>query len=105
MIHNKLVRDKIPEIINETGKSCTTKILNSEEYKLELKRKLVEESKELLDAKSHDEMIEELADIYEVIEGILFDEKIDIKEIQDKRVCKNIHKGAFEQKIYLQEVK
>ncbi len=105
MIYNKLVRDRIPEIINYSGKSCTTKTLTNDEYKLELKRKLVEETKELLEAETVEEVIEELADIYEVIESILFDEKIDIKDIQDKRVCKNIKKGAFETKTFLQEVK
>lgn len=105
MTYNKLVRDKIPEIIQEDGKTCTTKTLSKEEYRTELKRKLIEESKELLETKTQDEMIEELADIYEVIEAILFEDKVDIKDIQDKRICKNMRKGAFEQKVYLQEVK
>lgn len=105
MTYNKLVRDNIPEIIKNDGKDCTTKILTTEEYRLELKRKLVEESTELLEARTNEDMIEELADIYEVIEAILFDGKFDIQDIQDKRVYKNIRKGAFEDKVYLKEVK
>jgi predicted house-cleaning noncanonical NTP pyrophosphatase (MazG superfamily) len=104
LTYNKLVRDKIPEIIQKEGKNCTTKTLSNKEYKVELKRKLVEESTELLKTKTNEEMLEELADIYEVIEAILFEEKFDIKDIQEKRVCKNMQKGAFETKTYLQEV-
>lgn len=105
MIYNKLVRDNIANIIREDGKTCTTKTLSTEEYRLELKRKLIEESQEVLASKTREEVIEELADVYEVIEAIMFEEKIDLIEIQDKRVCKNMKKGAFEEKLYLIEVK
>lgn len=104
MTYNKLVRDRIPEIIKKDGKVCSTKTLTATEYQVELKRKLVEESTELLDANTKEEMLEELADIYEVIEAILFEEKFDIKDIQDKRICKNMRKGSFEDKVYLKEV-
>lgn len=62
-IHNKLVRDKIPEIIEKENRRPITKILSKEEYISELNKKLQEEFKEYLE----DNNVEELADIVEVI--------------------------------------
>ena len=49
-IYNKLVRDNIPEIIINNGEHPITRILNDEEYKLELEKKLFEEVREIIDA-------------------------------------------------------
>ncbi|MEC9484827.1 MAG: nucleoside triphosphate pyrophosphohydrolase [Candidatus Izemoplasma sp.] len=51
-VYNKLVRDGIPDIIEKAGKNCKTKILSDSEYVHELKRKLIEESQELIEAKT-----------------------------------------------------
>ena len=103
--YNKLVRDNIPLIIKSSGKECETRILNRDEYLVELKKKLIEESTELYEANSVEEKIEELADIYEVLETILKEEKIDLKEVNKIRIHKNMDKGAFEKKVYLKNVK
>ena len=66
-VYNKLVRDKIPDIIKAEGRTVKTRVLNDEEYRVELNKKLQEEVKEYLD----DNNVEELADIVEVIYGIL----------------------------------
>lgn len=100
-VYNKLVRDEIPRIIIESGKVCNSKVLSSEEYTLELRKKMIEEAKELVDCETKDEAIEELADIYELIEAILKNEKIDWLEVQKKRIQKNIKKGAFEDRQFL----
>jgi predicted house-cleaning noncanonical NTP pyrophosphatase (MazG superfamily) len=84
--YNKLVRDNIPNIIEKNNQSCETEILNQKEFLLELKKKLIEESIELQSAKSIDEITEELADIYEVLEAIMMEEKIDLFDIQKVRV-------------------
>ena len=60
--HNKLVRDKIPEIISSVGKQAVTRILSDEEYLAELDRKLTEECTEY----QADKSIEEMADVFEV---------------------------------------
>ena len=62
-IYNKLVRDKIPEIINSDNGVAITRTLHDVEYLNELNKKLQEEVKEYLEADN----IEELADIVEVI--------------------------------------
>lgn len=102
--YNKLVRDYIPNIIRKEGNTCETQILEDKEFLFELKRKLIEESTELLEAKSFENTLEELADIYEVLEAILMEEKIDLFDIQKERVFKNRDKGAFEDKVFLKRV-
>ena len=61
--YHKLVRDKIPEIIESDGKKCVTRALSQEEYLKELRRKLDEEVQEYHESGDH----EELADILEVV--------------------------------------
>ena len=65
-VYNKLVRDKIPEIINNNNEICKTRILDNDEYIKELNIKLQEEVKEYLESGE----VEELADIEEVLRAI-----------------------------------
>ena len=102
--HNKLVRDNIPQIIVKSGKSFKIKILDQKNYQIELKKKLIEESSELLKTTSKSEMINELADIYEVLDYILIENKIDLLEVKKRRVQKNMTNGGFDEKIYLEYV-
>lgn len=98
MIHNKLVRDKIPEIIETNGCKCTIKYIEGEDLKDALSVKLVEEVCEFIEA---DMDMEELADIFEVIDAIIKINnwsKMDITKIQaDKR----IKRGSFNKGIFL----
>jgi predicted house-cleaning noncanonical NTP pyrophosphatase (MazG superfamily) len=104
-VYNKLIRDKIPHIIEESGFEATIRILDDEEYKVELKKKLLEEVKELLEAEEREDFLEELADVFEVLDYILITEKIDLFDIQEYRVKKNMKKGGFEDKVFLENVK
>ena len=106
-IYNKLVRDKIDEIINNNGKNekAFTKILNNEEYQKELIKKLEEEYKELIIAINSgikEDIIEESADLIEVIRAIN-DDNLDlvINKLEDKRN----KKGGFSKRKYLEYVK
>ncbi len=101
-IYNKLVRDKIPEVIEKAGKSSKIRMLGDEEYQQELFRKMIEEAIELSKTRNEEQVIEELADIYEVLETILIHKKIDIRKVQKRRVQKNIAKGAFENRVFLE---
>lgn len=102
--YNKLVRDNIPQIIKDSGKKCSVRILNDEEYVKALKEKIVEEAKELLEAKTSEDVIEELADLYEVVEALLIEGKIDLLAIKKKRIQKNMEKGAFDERVFLEYV-
>ena len=99
-VYNKLVRDKIPEIITKDNKKAVTKILNDEDYLIELNRKIQEEVKEYLESNN----IEELADIVEVISGILEVKNISIEEFENVRKSKVQKRGAFKEKIFLEKV-
>ena len=98
-IYNKLVRDKIPEIIKSEGREVKAKILNDEEYKKELNKKLKEEVKEYLE----DNNAQGLADIVEVVYGILNSMDITIEEFEKIRKEKAKKRGAFNKKIFLEE--
>ena len=74
--HNKLIRDCIPKIIRQAGRECKIETMSQSEYHQALLKKLIEEAKEAAEAKP-DNLMEELADIYEVIDAILANLKID----------------------------
>ena len=103
MSYNKLVRDKIPEIIKSNGEIPITRILSEDEYLLELEKKLQEESQEVLDSKGKDR-IEELADMFEVmvslaeVEGQTIDDVINCADEKRKK------RGGFKKRIYLSGV-
>lgn len=102
-IYNKLVRDNIPSIIKGNGATPITRILNEEEYKKELEKKLYEEYNEVLEASGEDR-VEELADMIEVIKYLA---KLEGKELGDVIKTadeKSTKRGAFNDKIFLEKV-
>ena len=103
-VYNKLVRDNIPKIISDDGKKANTRILNTEEFSEALYEKLIEEATELKQASTKQDIVEELADVYEVIEELLIINKIDINDIESARIKKNFKRGAFEERIFLENV-
>ncbi len=94
-IYNKLVRDKIPEILERKGVSYEKRIASPEEYKEELVKKLVEEVGEFTEAGDP----EELADVLEVIEALRKLPEYD--KIEDLRLQKREERGGFDEKIIL----
>ncbi len=103
-MYNKLVRDKIPEIILNNGEKPYTRILSSEEYNIELKKKLIEEALEMQDSQNAEMLLEELADVIEVVKALAkFNNKTleDILKIAD---TKNTKKGSFDKRIFLEKV-
>ena len=100
MKYNKLVRDKIPEIIKQKGLNHLTHIANNEEYWQKLKEKLKEEVDELLEEDNE----EELADILEVIHAIYDFKNIDKEKLENIRKKKTEERGEFKERIILDEV-
>ena len=96
----KLVRDRIPEIIKDSGNTCITEILSDQEYLRMLDAKLDEE----LDEYHQDQNIEELADLMEVIRACAVARGYTIEELERIRVEKAAKRGGFEKKILLKEV-
>ena len=103
-IHNKLVRDLIPTIIEETGKNFSTRILDNDEYVKELRKKSQEELQEYLEAKDDESAIEELADLLEIIHALSKCHGVDMDKVEEVRVKKEAKRGGFEEKIFLIEV-
>lgn len=100
-IYNKLVRDRIPEIIEESGKMYTTEILSEERYMKSLNDKLQEEHLEYQESKD----IEELADMLEVMYAILKARGYSAEDLEQIRSQKAQKRGGFEKRIFLKEVR
>lgn len=101
IIYNKLVRDRIPEIIESSGKTCTVETLSDEDYLRMVDAKLDEELAEY----HKDQNIEELADLLEVIYAATKAHGYSIEQLETVRVEKAAKRGIFEKKLLLKEVK
>lgn len=104
-VYNKLVRDEIPLIIRNNGENPITRILDDEEYKKELEKKLLEEYNEVLRATNSEERIEELADMLEVMRSLAKIENKDLDDIIKVADLKKEKRGGFSNKIFLENVK
>lgn len=103
-VYNKLVRDKIPEIIKTSGKELSTRILGEEEYLDSVNEKMQEELDEYLSAVTNEESIEELADLLELIHAASASLGANIAEVEKVRKEKANKRGGFNDRIYLIEV-
>ena len=84
-VFNKLVRDKIPEIIEENDEYSLTRTLNDKEYEKALYDKLLEEANEVINANKKEETEEELADLLEVVRAIADFKNIDVSDVEKVR--------------------
>ncbi len=95
--HNKAVRDKIPEIIEQSGSKCKVQILSDVEFLEKLEEKLNEEVAEY----QSDKNPEELADILEVINRIAELKGITKEELDQIRIKKSEERGGFKDNLFL----
>ena len=95
--YHKLVRDRIPEIIEADGKICVCETLSDEDY---LDQKLNEELAEYQESKS----LEELADLLEVMQDVVKAHGWTLEELEQVRADKASKRGGFEKKILLKKV-
>ena len=100
IIYNKLVRDRIPDIIKATGKNFEAESVDKEELKNLLNEKLQEEVNEYFESND----IEELADILEVIHGILNARGATFEALESIRLKKKEERGGFDKGIKLIKV-
>ena len=98
--YNKLVRDRIPEIIESSGSECKTEILSDEKYLEMIDAKLDEELAEY----HKDKNIEELADLLEVIYSATKARGYSVEDLENVRVEKAEKRGGFDKKILLKKV-
>ncbi len=97
--YDKLVRDRIPEIIKEKGEECVIREAGEEEFSRKLLEKLVEEAKEFSDKPS----LEEMADIMEVIEEICRLKSWDKDTLNKIQKEKREKRGGFSKRIILEK--
>ena len=98
--YHKLVRDRIPEIIEEDGKICVYETLTAKDYIVLLDQKLNEELTEYQESKS----LEELADLLEVMQAVVRARGWTLEELEQVRADKAAKRGGFEKKILLKKV-
>ncbi|MGJ7034672.1 nucleoside triphosphate pyrophosphohydrolase [Anoxybacillus eryuanensis] len=103
-VYNKLVRDLIPKIIEEAGKTFTTRTLSDEEYRQELRKKAFEELGEYMNASDDVTAVEELADLLEIIHALAECHGATMEQVEAIRASKAEQRGGFKEKIFLIEV-
>lgn len=97
---DKLVRDKIPDVIEAKGEDPTIHVVDGEEYSDRLVEKLYEEVREYRESRD----IEELADVLEVVHAIRKDRGVSVDELAKIRVRKAEQRGRFDEGIVLERV-
>ena len=102
-IFNKLVRDNIPNIIENNGEKAITRILSDKEYRVELYKKLLEESQEVINSQDTEDTLEELADVLEVLKSIAELENRNLDDVIEIANQKRLKRGGFSKKIFLEK--
>ncbi len=98
--YNKLVRDRIPEIIQNSNKRCAIETMSEPEYRQALLEKLVEEAQEAHQA-SPEELVTELADIHEVLAALLDAWQVDPGQVEQVQRQRRTERGGFDQRLKL----
>lgn len=99
--YNKLIRDRILEIIKAAGERPHWRVLNKKEYLKEIKKKILEEAKELTKAKNKKEVVNEIVDIQELIDVLASELGLAKTGIKRQQKIKNKKRGGFKKKLFL----
>lgn len=99
--YNKLVRDRIPEIIRQSNDRCEIRRLSEAEYRQALREKLIEEAREAAEANDDAQLVTELADLYEVINAVMETYGISSESVIAEQEKRRAERGGFQQRIQL----
>jgi predicted house-cleaning noncanonical NTP pyrophosphatase (MazG superfamily) len=97
----KLVRDGVPDIIRDRGGTATTRVLDDDAFRTALFDKLVEEAEELRDAPAS-EVLEECADVYEVLLAIASVLGVSLEQVAERAATKTAERGGFAERLFLE---
>lgn len=100
--YNKLVRDSIPDIIKADGGKPCIKVLDDVSYETTLRQKVIEEAHELAESATDDEIMNELADIMEILESIMKHHRLSLEDVNRCKETKKQKRGGFDKKIFLE---
>lgn len=103
--YNKLVRDRIPEVITSNGGIPKVRRLPASKLAAALKDKLLEESAELWQAKTRDDVVAEMADIREILDALCVQSEIDPREVAKVQRAKRAKRGGFVEGLWLVSVR
>lgn len=96
----KLIRDKLPEIMRGQGLAVFDRRLDDADYLAALKTKLAEEAAEARDAATPAELAEELADLAEVVMALIAVAGLTPEEIEARRLAKRVERGGFDDRVF-----
>ena len=96
----KLIRDQLPQIMRDQGLTVFDRRMEVSEFVIRLKEKLVEEAREAAASGTREDLIEELADLAEVIAALTTAAGISVDEIEDKRLTKRAERGGFDERVF-----
>lgn len=99
-IFDKLIRDKLPGIMRDSGVQVHEEAMDDNQYIDALKEKLLEEAEEIRQSSNPEELIEELADALEVIQTLIRASGHKMEQVEKARLEKRELKGGFDRKIY-----
>lgn len=99
--YNKLIRDRIPEIIKEAGWKPAVRKLKKAEFSNALKKKVSEEAGELIRAKDKKGVIDEIVDIQELIDALTSEIRLSKSKIKKLQAAKRKKRGGFKKRLFL----
>ena len=97
----KLIRDRIPEIMDHAGVTYETRTLSDEEFAAALRSKLVEEAREAAQA-PRGQLAKELGGVIEVLHALAEFEGIDLRDVENVRRARAEVRGAFRLRLFLE---
>lgn len=98
--YNKLIRDRIPEIMDAEGIEYETEVLNEREYVAALRAKVLEEAREVCEA-PQEELAKEIGDLLEVLEALRVACNLDQGMVERIRRERRRDRGGFEKRLRL----
>lgn len=102
--YEKLVRDRIPEIVAQSGLAAVTRTLTGAEFIAALRAKVAEEATELADAPD-EEVVTELADLQEVVAALMLEMNLSQEDVDRVRAARALERGAFATRTFLVETR
>lgn len=99
--YNKLCRDKIPQIIKDKGFECEVRVVDHDEYKREIVRKVYEESSGVTNHDGHEHMIAEIADLLITLEAVKKEFGISQEDVDEAIEKSLLEKGGYDERYYL----
>ena len=99
--YGKLIRDRIPEIMDRDGVRYEVQVFGDGAYREALLAKVVEEAEELRAAVGREDVVKELADVLEVLEAVMRVDGIDAEEVRSVQAARRAARGGFERRLAL----